>query len=156
MTEEARASEKEAMTVPEDIGGKDVIEVKIGKGNDESAVAVNEEVEGRKNDNDVAMADAEDDKAAKEAKNAGCLSDPEVADKRRSQSQKVNEEENVKGDKVCETNSEETFKTPVSSYSDRPVRERRTVDRLVNAVEKRPTKTFFIEKVLHLHYFPFL
>nr|CAD1832330.1 unnamed protein product [Ananas comosus var. bracteatus] len=146
MTEEARASEKEAMTVPEDIGGKDVIEVKIGKGNDESAVAVNEEVEGRKNDNDVAMADAEDDKAAKEAKNAGCLSDPEVADKKRSQSQKVNEEENVKGDKVCETNSEETFKTPVSSYSDRPVRERRTVDRLVNAVEKRPTKTFFIEK----------
>ncbi|XP_020091964.1 ABC transporter F family member 4-like [Ananas comosus] len=69
----------------------------------------------------------------------------ETPKKKRSRRQKVSDKEKGNNKKKDETKSKE-LSTPVISPSGRPVRERKTVERLVEVIEKEPNRTVVIEK----------
>ncbi|XP_008811638.1 protein DEK-like [Phoenix dactylifera] len=66
--------------------------------------------------------------------------------KKRARSQKVSDKGEAKEKKERGTKSKELLSTPTPSFIDRPVRERKTVERLVEVIEKEPDKEFLVEK----------
>ncbi|EHA8590151.1 protein DEK [Cocos nucifera] len=65
---------------------------------------------------------------------------------KRASSQKVSAKGEAKEKKERGTKSKELPSTPTPSSIDRPVRERKTVERLVEVIEKEPNKEFLVEK----------
>ncbi|XP_008811637.1 protein DEK-like isoform X3 [Phoenix dactylifera] len=66
--------------------------------------------------------------------------------RKRARSQKISDKEEAKAKKQRGTKSKELLSTPTPSSIDRPVRERKTVERLVEVIEKEPNKEFLVEK----------
>ncbi|KAG1347983.1 protein DEK [Cocos nucifera] len=66
--------------------------------------------------------------------------------KRRASRQKVINKGEAKEKKERGIKSKELLSTPTPSSIDRPVRERKTVERLVEVIEKEPNKEFLVEK----------
>lgn len=77
------------------------------------------------------------------AKDAGKI----VSKRKRGKDKPKLDEEKTKNKKTVEKKKEEP-KTPIAPASDRPVRERKSVERLVATIEKDSGKEFHIEKVL--------
>ncbi|MQM13788.1 hypothetical protein Taro_046714 [Colocasia esculenta] len=69
----------------------------------------------------------------------------EEGTRKRRRGRRVGEKGQGKGKKVS-GKTKEVLRSPTPSSIDRPVRERRTVERLVEVVEKVPSKAFLIEK----------
>ncbi|XP_072955606.1 DEK domain-containing chromatin-associated protein 1-like [Typha angustifolia] len=73
----------------------------------------------------------------------------EETPKKRARSKKVRDKGKGVGEKREGTKSKitkESFSTPITISIERPVRERKTVERLVEVIEKEPNKNFIIEK----------
>ncbi|XP_072992628.1 DEK domain-containing chromatin-associated protein 1-like isoform X2 [Typha latifolia] len=94
-----------------------------------------------------AKVDEEDEKVRiKSGAKIGEYMEIKELNKTLKQGEKDDEETELKGNNECGVKSEDVPKTPANSSIERPVRERRTVERLVEALEKEPTKAFLIEK----------
>ena len=75
--------------------------------------------------------------------------------KKRVREKKASQKGDEKEKKESRSKDKKLLSTPLASSTERPVRERKTVERLVEALEKEPVKKFLIEKVLFPCWFLF-
>ncbi|EHA8586866.1 titin [Cocos nucifera] len=105
-------------------GEKEVEGEKIEEGND-----MKDEQDGVNQENKV-----QENNEAKESK------------KKRVREKKASEKGDEKEKKKSRSKDKKLLSTPVALSTERPVRERKTVERLVEALEKEPVKKFLIKK----------
>ncbi|XP_038983509.1 DNA ligase 1-like [Phoenix dactylifera] len=108
----------------EEEGEKEVEGEKIEEGND-----VKDEKDGVNQENKV-----QENNEANESK------------RKRVREKKAGEKGDEKGKKESRSKDKKLLSTPLASSTERPVRERKTVERLVESLEKEPVKKFLIEK----------
>ncbi|XP_020579127.1 DNA ligase 1-like isoform X2 [Phalaenopsis equestris] len=128
------------------VEAKDVVEEEALQAKDEERLAVREREEDEKDNGENAGKIVSDNEKVESLK------------RKRSRDRRTSETDEAKKDGDTEENveelevngsrkrSKEVLSSPVGSSNERPVRERKTVERLVEVIEKGPDSTVIIEK----------
>ncbi|RWW37387.1 hypothetical protein BHE74_00057516 [Ensete ventricosum] len=132
---EEEAKEDEGKEDGDEEGGEqEAKEEKVGKEGEEGEGS--KEEENNMEEGDIGSTEKEIDEDKEEEK----------LNKKRSRGQKADK----KGEgKEGVTKARNSLSSPVTSSIERPVRERKTVERLVEIIEKEPSREFQVEKVLY-------
>ncbi|KAL5987917.1 hypothetical protein ACLOJK_035677 [Asimina triloba] len=146
---EKKTEEEKEISEMEEEGGDEDVEMKEKKTREEKEISKKEEEGG---DEDVEMKendDKEEEKENEEVEEKAEESDKDKSTKKRRRGRDAGEKDGEKKKKEAGEKKVKESAIPVASSSiDRPVRERKSVERLVAVIEKEAVKEFHVEKVV--------